>query len=233
MRGLGTIINILTVLLGGTIGAFVGERFNQKIRTTLLYAIGIFTLSIGFSYSFKSKNILIPLFAVLAGGIIGETIDIERYLQNFAEKAKEVLRSSDSRFSEGFVTASLLFCVGPMAIIGSLTDGLTGDYKILALKAVLDGFAGMALAASLGWGVVLSVISVATYQGVLTLMGYLAGNVFTQAMIKEMTAAGGILIVGIGLMLLEIKRIRLANLLPSIFLAPLFVFILTAAGIRY
>ncbi|MCX7831671.1 MAG: DUF554 domain-containing protein [Actinobacteria bacterium] len=233
MRGIGTLINILAVILGGTLGAMIREGFNQKMRTTLLYAIGIFTLSIGFSYSFKSKNILIPLFAVLIGGIIGELIDIESALESFADNVKRILKSRDSRFSEGFIAASLLFCVGPMAILGSITDGLSGDYKILALKAVLDGFAGMALAASLGWGVVFSIITILLYQGSLTVLGFFAGNFVTKAMINEMTAAGGILIIGIGIMLLEIKRIRLANLLPSVFVAPLIVYLLQILKIKY
>lgn len=233
MRGIGTLINILTVLLGGALGAIMREGFNQKIRTTLIYAIGIFTLSIGFSYSFKSKNILIPLFAVLIGGIIGELIDIESALERFSERVKKLLGSKDARFSEGFIAASLLFCVGPMAILGAITDGLSGDYKILALKAVLDGFAGMALAATLGWGVVFSFITVLLYQGSLTLVGFFAGNFLTESMINEMTAAGGILIIGIGIMLLELKRIRLANLLPSIFVAPLIVCLLEILKVKY
>lgn len=233
MRGLGTLINILTVLIGGSLGALIGENFNQKIRVTLLYAIGIFTLSIGFSYSFKTKNILIPLFAVLLGGLIGEIIDIEQQLEKLAEKVKKRIGSADTRFSEGFIAASLLFCVGPMSILGPITDGLSGDYSILALKAVLDGFAGMALAASLGWGVVFSIITIFFYQGSLTFIGYLLGNIFTKPMINEMTAAGGILIVGIGLMLLEIKRIRLANLLPAIVIAPLLVYLLELLRIPY
>lgn len=226
MHGLGTLINIATVLAGGLIGALIGERFSRNIRTTLLYAIGIFTLSIGFSYSFKSKNVLIPLFAVLIGGMVGEAANIEGFLEKFAERVKSKIKAKDSKFSEGFITASLLFCVGPMAILGSVTDGLTGDYKILALKAMLDGFAGMALAASLGIGVVFSILTILIYQGGLTLLGYFLGNFVTQAMIDEMTAAGGILIVGIGLMLLEVKRIRLANLLPGLFIAPLIVYLL-------
>jgi len=233
MRGLGTIINILTVFLGGSLGALIGENFNRKVRDTLLYAIGIFTLSIGFSYSFKTKNVLIPLFSILLGGLIGESIDIEQQLEKLAERVKKRIGSSDIRFSEGFVAASLLFCVGPMSILGSITDGLSGDYKILALKAVLDGFAGMALAASLGWGVVFSIVTIFFYQGGLTFVGYLLGNIFTRPMINEMTAAGGILIVGIGLMLLEIKKIRLANLLPGIFIAPLLVYLLELLRISY
>lgn len=233
MRGLGTLINILTVLIGGTIGAFVGLRFNEKIRTTLLYAIGIFTLTIGFSYALKTKNVLIPLFSVLIGGVIGELLDIENWLERFAESVKRLLKSAGSSFTEGFIAASLLFCVGPMSILGSLSDGLKGDYQILALKAVLDGFAGMALAASLGWGVIFSVVTIFLYQGSLTFLGSLLGNFFTNPMIAEMTATGGILIIGIGLMLLEIKRIRLANLLPAIFIAPLIVFVLGYFGVRY
>jgi hypothetical protein len=233
MRGLGTLINILTVLIGGSAGSVIGLRFSEKMRTTLLNAIGIFTMVIGFSYAFRTKNVLIPLFSILLGGIAGEILDIEKALENFAGKVKQIIKASDSRFSEGFVAASLLFCVGPMSILGSLNDGLKGDYQILAVKAVLDGFAGMALSATLGWGVVFSVITILLYQGGLTVLGYFLGNIFTNPMITEMTATGGILIVGIGLMLLELKRIRLANLLPSIFIAPLIVFILTLLGVRY
>lgn len=233
MRGTGTLINIITVLAGGSIGALIGLKFQEKIRTTLLYALGLFTLVIGIQYSSKSKNILIPLFAILIGGVIGELLDIESMLERFAEKVKKTIGSKQSTFSEGFIAASLLFCVGPMAIIGSLSDGIKGDFQILALKAVLDGFAGMALAASLGWGVVFSIISLSIYQGGITLIGYFLGNFLSEPMINEMTAAGGILIIGIALILLELRRIRIANLLPGIIFAPLIVYILNLLKISF
>lgn len=234
MPGLGTLINMAAVAVGSSIGAVFGERLSERIRHSVVNAIGLVVVVIGISYGLETKNILIPLFAILIGTLIGEIIDIENYLEKFAVGIEKRFKVKEATFVEGFIAATLLFCVGPMSILGSIEDGLRANYEILALKSVLDGFAGMALAASLGWGVVLSVISIFLYQGSLTLVGVALGSVFTEAMIGEMTAVGGFLILGIGLQLLKIREnLRLGNMIPGLFIAPLIVYLLTLAGINY
>jgi uncharacterized membrane protein YqgA involved in biofilm formation len=166
--------------------------------------------------------------SVLLGGIVGEWWQLEERLQAAGDALQARVKvGTGGTLAQGFVTASLIFCVGPMTILGSIQDGLIGDYSLLAIKSLLDGFAALALASSLGIGVVFSAVTVFVFQGGLSLLARLAQVGMTEAMIAEMTATGGLLIVGIGLVLLDIKRIRLASYLPGIFIAPLIVAILT------
>ncbi len=179
-----------------------------------------------------TANILIVMGSVLLGGILGEWWRIEERLQAVGDALQQRMGiGTADTLAQGFVTASLIFCVGPMTILGSIRDGLVGDYSLLAIKSLLDGFAALALASSLGVGVMLSALTVLVYQGLLTALASVAQVAMSQAMITEMTATGGVIIMGIGLVLLDIKRIRVANLLPGIFIAPLMVAILSALGI--
>ena len=171
------------------------------------------------------------LVLVLVGGILGEWWHIEDRLQALGDRLQVRLGVGESgTLAQGFVTASLIFCVGPMTILGSIRDGLTGDYSLLAIKSLLDGFAALALASSLGVGVLFSAATVLIFQGGLSLLSRLAQVGMSPAMIAEMTATGGVIIMGIGLILLDIKRVRLASYLPGIFIAPLVVAILTTLG---
>lgn len=233
MRGLGTLINIIFVLIGSAAGSLLGERLNEKVRNTLMSVIGLVTSIVGVSYGIKTENILIPLGSLLLGAMIGEFFRIEDRLEKFALSVEKRVKVKQSTFVEGFVTASLVFCVGPMAIIGSLNDGMRGDINLLALKSVLDGFAGMAFASTLGWGVMLSVIPIFIYQGSMTLLGAVFGGFFTDSMIREMTAVGGILIFGIGLKLLNIKKMRLGNMLPGLLIVPWVVYALEFFKIKF
>lgn len=229
---IGTLLNVATVLFGGGLGTILGQRLPDKMRQTVLHGLGLVTLVAGLSMALQTNNILIVMGSVLLGGILGEWWGIEERLQAIGDALQQRLHSGRTgRLAEGFVTASLIFCVGPMTIIGSIRDGLVGDYSLLAIKSLLDGFAALALASSLGFGVVLSAITVLIYQGGLSLLAGLAQVAMSEAMITEMTATGGTVIMGIGLVLLDIKRIRVANLLPGIFIAPLIVAILTTLGI--
>ncbi|MEM4725159.1 MAG: DUF554 domain-containing protein [Candidatus Hadarchaeum sp.] len=228
----GTLLNVATVLLGSGLGTLLGQRLPDKIRQTVLQGLGLVTLVTGLSMALQTNNILIVMGSVLLGGILGEWWGIEERLEAVGNALQQRFRlGSGGKLAEGFVTASLIFCVGPMTIIGSIRDGLVGDYSLLAIKSLLDGFAALALASSLGIGVMLSAITVLVYQGGLSILASLAQVAMSQAMITEMTATGGTIIMGIGLILLDIKRIRVANLLPGIFIAPLIVAILTALGI--
>jgi uncharacterized membrane protein YqgA involved in biofilm formation len=233
---IGTLINIATVLLGGGLGTLLGQRLPERIRETVLHGLGLVTLVVGIQLTFKTQNVLIVMGSVLLGAILGEWWKIDLALERLSESlrqrlARTAIQSQLGHFSEGFITASLVFCVGPMTILGSIQDGLTGDYSLLAIKAVLDGFAALAFASSLGIGVVFSILVILVYQGGLSLLAGLAQNVLSEAMIAEMSATGGVLILAIGLLLLELKRIRVANLLPALLIAPLIVALLTALGI--
>ena len=230
MRGLGTIVNIAAVIAGASAGALLGERLGEKMRDALLGVIGLTTTIVGISYAITTKNVLIPLGSLLVGTMIGEAVGIERRLESFAEWIESRVRMREATFVEGFVMASLVFCVGPMAILGSINDGIRGDHQLLFLKSLLDAIAGMAFASTLGWGVSFSALTVLLYQGTLTAIGALLGNIFSDPMITEMTAAGGILITGIGLKLLDLKHLRLGNMLPGIFIAPLVVYLLSLLG---
>ena len=257
---LGTLLNIATVLIGGAIGLLFGARVPDRMRQTVIAGLGLFTSAIGVQMFLKTENAIIVLGSLLLGGLLGEWWRIEDRLRDlgaFLERrftprpsagapAVGDLAGGDSatadlaaaahpgsnRFVRGFLTASLVFCVGPMTILGSIQDGLTGDYQLLAIKSVLDGFASLAFASSLGVGVLFSTLIILVYQGGLSLLAAQVQTLVTAPMMNEMTAAGGILLLGIGLSsLLEIKPIRVGNFLPALLIAPLIVALLAAVGI--
>jgi uncharacterized membrane protein YqgA involved in biofilm formation len=241
MVATGTVINIVAVLLGGLFGTILGARLPEKIRETVMHGLGLVVLTIGIHLSLKTAEILIVLGSTLLGGILGELLQIEAWINRIGlwlEKRGKVptrengpgtsqqtttTGTTSTQFSQAFLTASLVFCVGPMAILGSFQDGLRGDYEILVIKSTLDFFAGMAFASTMGPGVIASALTVAIYQGALTIGAGWASHVLTDPMIAEMTATGGVLMLAIGLGLLELKKIRTGNLLPALLIAPIIV----------
>ena len=235
----GTLINIATVIIGGTLGCLLGSRLPERIRQTVVTGLGLFTLAYGISMFIKTQNAIVVVLSLLIGIVLGEWWNIEKGLNNLGTWLEvKVLNSTDEssqkRFIKGFLTASLLFCVGPMAILGSVQDGLTGDYQLLVVKSILDGFAALAFAASMGVGVLFSIIPVLLYQGGITLLAIQAQSFFTEAMITEMSAVGGVILLAIGIGgLLELKPIRTANFLPALVLAPLLVALLAWLGIAF
>jgi hypothetical protein len=221
---IGTLVNVGAIVGGSLVGILIGEKLPDKMRSTVMHGLGLVCLLIGLQMAMQTKNVLIVLGALLLGGILGEGMRIDDGLQRTGVFLQSALaRGGSSLFAEGFVTASLVFCVGPMAILGSIQDGLTGDFRLLALKSMLDGFASIAFAASLGWGVLLSAVPILLYQGALTLFANLISTVLTDPLVVEMTATGGLIIVGISFRLLKLKELRLANFLPALALAPLIV----------
>ncbi|MDX1688239.1 MAG: DUF554 domain-containing protein [Candidatus Promineifilaceae bacterium] len=232
----GTIINAITVLIGGTLGTFLGHRFPERMQETIFASLGLFTLAIGMESALVTGNPLIVLGSVLAGALVGEALRIEGRLESLGRWLQERLSSEGGdggRFVEAFVTASIVFCVGPLTVQGAIEDGLMGDYTKLAIKAMLDGFAALAFAATLGPGVLASILVILGFQGGLALLAGLASDVFTPPMIAEMTAAGGVVLLAISLRLLDLKDVRAANLLPAIFIAPAVVAVMAVLNIPY
>jgi uncharacterized membrane protein YqgA involved in biofilm formation len=225
---LGTVINVGSILAGSCIGVSIGSRLSEGIRETVLHGLGLLTFLVGMQMALGTHNILVVLGAILIGGIAGELLRIHDGLEWLGRLLQSKLSGGSSagqtsRFGEGFVMASLVFCVGPMAILGSIQDGLSGDYRLLTVKSVLDGFASVAFSASLGWGVAFSVVSILLYQGGITLFASQFSKLLSDPMIVEMTATGGLIILGIALRLLSLKEIRLANFLPALAIAPVIV----------
>jgi uncharacterized protein len=228
----GTLINALTVLAGGLAGTFLGNRLPQRIQESLFGALGLFTLLVGLAdplSALKTLNPLVLLGALLVGTIIGEAIDIEGCLQRFGDRVQARLAREGSTLSEAFVSSSLVFCVGPLSILGALDNGLNGDITKLAIKSTLDGFGALAFSAALGWGVLLSIGTILIYQGAISLSaGALAPllNANPQ-LITALTATGGLILVAIGIKLMKIRDLRPANMLPALLIAPALVALLT------
>lgn len=219
---LGTVINSAAIILGSVMGVLLQHRFSKKIQLIVFQGLGLATLLIGLQMALKVENILTLIFSLLIGGIIGESINLEARMEHFGDWLKGKVKSNDTRFTDGFVAASILFCVGAMAILGSLDEGIRGDRTVLLTKSLLDGFASIALAASMGIGVAFSAIPIFIYQGSITILAGYTQNFFTPLMIQQLTAVGGLLIVAISFNLLEIKKIKVTNLLPSLILIVLF-----------
>ncbi len=234
---IGTILNVITVAVGSTLGLLIGDRLPKERQNSVVTGLGWVTLVVGIDNALLSGNIIIPLISVIVGVLIGDWIDIQAKLDHFAAwlQSKAATDKDDDaareRFINGFVTASLVFCVGPLTVIGSLRDGMAGDYELLAIKSTLDFFAALAFAASLGIGVMFSIITIIIVQGGLALVGFFSGEVMSSAMVDEMTATGGLILIGLSLILLDLKHSRVANYLPALVIAPLIVVIATGLGI--
>lgn len=237
----GTIINFAAVILGSLIGLVAGKRIPEKTKQSLVSVLGLFTIAYGIFIIGQTNNMLIPLFALVLGTILGELLKIEEGMNGLGEKVQgwvakfnPDMSADRQRFVSGFVSASLLFCIGPMAILGSLQDGISGNYEMLAIKSLLDGIASIAFASTLGVGVAFSAGMVFLYQGAISLLARVIGEGFSEAIIAEMTATGGIILAAIGISsLLEIKKIRIGSFLPALFIAILIVWLLTRFGISY
>jgi len=228
----GTLLNIATVILGSILGLAFGSRIPERLKSTVIAAMGLFVAAMGMQMFLKTENPLIVLGALLIGTLLGEWWRIEDGLHKLGEILEQRFsRESDdgsNKFVRGFLTASLLFCVGPMTILGSIQDGLTGDYSLLAVKSVLDGFASLAFASTLGIGVAFSTIIILVYQGGISLLAGGLSAVVTPSMMNELTATGGVILLGLALSsLLEIKKIRVGNMLPGLLIAPLIVWVLS------
>lgn len=235
MRGLGTIINLLTVAAGGLVGVYVGHRFPERMRQTIMQGLGLATIAVGvvgFAPLFDAddglRRAIILIAAITVGAALGEALRLEERLEaagerlrrRFAAAEDEGRGSKHPRFVEGFVIASTVFCAGPMTLLGGIEDGLGVSIRLLAIKATLDGIAAIGFASVYGWGVLASLITIAIYQGAVTALAVVIDPVVTGEVIAMLGAIGGVLVVGIALRLLEIKEIRVISLSPALVLGP-------------
>ena len=239
--GLGTVINVLAIVIGSALGIFAGAKFKEEVRDLITTVLGFVTLMAAadalrelWNPAFtdelpKGWAILALLISLLLGALIGTALDIEKRLEVFGVKLKKRFDPHGSTpFVDGFVSASLLFVIGPMAILGSISDGMGSGINLLALKSILDGVTSIAFAATLGWGVAVSALPVGLYQFAWTGVGLVLGSVLPEYQILGMTVTGGILLLGISFRMLKIKQVPVGNLLPALFLAPIIAGVLHA-----
>ncbi len=226
----GTLLNVGTVLIGGFLGLLLGARLSPRLRETVVLSLGLFTFALGVRMFLQTNNALYALGGLLIGAVLGEWWRIEDGLQRIGAVLQARFDRGGTetghggRFVEGFMTASLLFCVGPMTILGSVQAGISGDIQLLAVKSVLDGFAAIALASTFGAGVLFAALTILVYQGGITLLAGWAEAALSQPMAAEMTAVGGILLMALAVSsLLELRKVRSGNLLPGLLVAPLLV----------
>jgi uncharacterized membrane protein YqgA involved in biofilm formation len=221
----GTLLNAATVLAGGVLGTALGDRLPALIRERVVFGVGLFILAMGMKFAIDSSNLLYLLGSILLGGILGAAAGIDRRLTAFGDalQRRSARAGGTSTVSEAFVTASIVFCVGPLTFLGAIQNGLTGDATLLVIKSVLDGFTAIALAATLGWGVLLTIAVILVYQGGLALGAAVLAGLLSDLQLREMNAVGGLLLLGVGLKLLSIRDVKVADYLPAIFVAPLLV----------
>jgi uncharacterized protein len=227
----GTFLNVIAILTGSILGVLFGSRLSERLKTTMLSGMGIFTAAVGMQMFLKTENALIVLGAIMLGALLGDWLKIEERMLNLGIWLERRLtgnsEGASSLFVRGFLAASVLFCTGPMAVLGSISDGLSGDYLTLSIKAVLDGLLSVAFASTLGIGVAFSALPVGVYQGGISLVASQLNAIVSTAMMNELTATGGVLLIGIGISsMMELKQIRVGNFLPALAIAPVIVHML-------
>ena len=221
----GVIVNVVAILIGGTVGLLLKKGLNENVKTVVMQAIGLSTIVIGIAGAIATENILLLILSLVIGGTIGALLKIDSGLERLGQNIERKFASENGGFAKGFVLATLIYCVGAMAIVGSIEAGVNGDNTTLYIKSILDGVTAIVFTATLGYGVIFSAIPVLLYQGGIVILGKFIEPYLTDQMINEMSAVGGVIILGIGLSILEIKKIRLGDLLPAIFL-PIIYFII-------
>ena len=239
---IGTLINFAAVIVGGTLGLLLGRHFPERMKTIVISAIGLITISLGVTAAIKTENALIPLLALVLGSVMGELIDIDRGINRLGDWLKKRFERPDSQgnFTLAFVLASLQFCVGPLTILGSINDGLSGDYSLLAIKSVLDGFSAIIFASTFGLGTLFAAGTLLIIQGGISLLAGLVKpllvsqpglSVAQQPRVIELAAVGGVILIGLAFNILDLKHIKIANMLPALIIAPLIVALLNSFGI--
>lgn len=229
---IGTIVNVVAVLAGSTLGLLLNKSLPDRYIKIFFQVMGIFTLFLGFSMALKSTHVLHMVMALITGSLIGEWLNLQKGMERFGNWIKDKIKLENDKFTDGLLTAFLLYCVGSMTIIGAIEEGLGKPPKLLFIKSLMDGVSSIALASGLGVGVSFSVIPLFVFQGGLTLLTIYFGNFFPEIMITELTAVGGILLIGLGIDILEIKKIKVMNMLPSLIMILLFLWLFPKINIQ-
>ncbi len=212
----GTLINAGAIIVGSTAGMLLNARLPRRVTDIVFQGLGLFTLYVGFSMASRTSHMLLMIFSIVLGSILGELMGLESGMERVSQKLKTRLKSSNEKFTEGLITAFLLYCMGSLTILGAFEEGLGGEPNLLLAKSVLDGFSSVALASALGLGVLFSVIPLLVYQGGLTLLAAQLEDLLTEVVVDELSAVGGLLLIGLGINILEIKRLRIMNMLPAL-----------------
>lgn len=220
---IGTIVNTAAVALGGSVGLLFKKNIPEKIQTIYFQTVGLFTLSIGISMVWQMKHILIIVFSLIIGSVIGELLSIEERSISIGAYLKKKLKIGNERFTEGLTTSFLLFCMGSMSIVGSIEDGLNNQPDLLLTKSIMDGFSALLLASAFGIGVAFSAIPLFIFQGSITVVARFAGSFLTSEMIQGISVVGGILLIGLAINILEIKRLKIMNMLPAVIIVVLLI----------
>lgn len=222
---LGTLVNTAAVIVGGTIGLVLKKNMPERVTSIYFQAVGLFTLAIGISMVVKMDHILIVVGSLAIGSLLGEWINIEAGAERMSQYLKKRFHIVNDQFSEGLITAFLLFCIGSMTILGTIQEGTGGSSDLLFTKSLMDFFSALLLASAFGFGVVVSAVPLLIFQGILTLLAMVASSFFTPQIILGLTSVGGILLIGLGINILEIKKLRIMNMLPSLLVVVLLLWI--------
>lgn len=213
---IGTIVNVIAVVAGGSLGLLLNKKLPERFVSIFFQVIGLFTLFLGISLALKTTHVLHMIMALISGALVGEALGLEGLTGKSSEWLKHKLKIRNARFTEGALTAFLLYCMGSLTILGGIQEGMTGDASLLYMKSLMDGVSSIALASGLGIGVLFSAIPLLIYQGSITLLASAAGDFIPEIMVTELSAVGGILLLGLGINILELKKIKVMNLLPAL-----------------
>ena len=228
---LGTIVNVATVVAGGVIGLVLNKKLPRRFVTIFFQVVGLFTLFLGISMALQTTRILHMIAALITGALIGEALRLETYMERFGEWMKSRLRLGSEKFTEGLLTAFLLYCMGSLTILGAIEEGMGGSPKLLLIKSMMDGVSSIALASGLGIGVIFSAVPLLIYQGGITLLAMGFGEFFPELFVVELSAVGGILLMGLGINILEIKKIKVVNMLPALVMIVLLLWLIPDFGV--
>lgn len=221
----GTIINIIVVLIGSSVGLLIHKKLPDRLVKVTFQIMGLFTLVLGMKMAFESKELLVLVFSLILGGVLGTSIRLDDYVQKASDKLNKRFGGKNENFTKGFITSFLLFCVGSMTIVGAIEEGMNNDPSLLLVKSLMDGFSSIALTVAFGIGVMFSVIPLLIFQGGLTILAIYLGSFLPAEYITEISAVGGVILLGLGLNLLEVTKIKIIDLLPAIIFSPIILWV--------
>ena len=223
----GTLINAGAIILGTLIGMMIKTKLPERVVTIIFQALGLFTILLGLKMALEMQEFLIAIGSLVVGSVIGELLKIESGMEKFGGWVKTRLKSDNAKFTDGMITAFLLYCMGSLTILGAIEEGINGNMDLLLMKSLMDGCSSIALASALGIGVGFSAIPLLIYQGGLTLFASSVSSFFSEAVVRELSAVGGVLLIGLGINILEIKKLRILNMIPALILVVILIYFFT------